>query len=53
VYALQAVDIADEFASGTPIRGQAGEDRAKDLSDVSPLLLAAQTAAPWGWRSCS
>ena len=47
-YAIQAVDIADEFASGTPIRGQAGEDRAKDLSDVSPLLLAAQTAGTVG-----
>ena len=48
VYAFQAVDIADEFTSGTPIRGQAGEDRAKDLSDVSPLLLAAQTAGTVG-----
>jgi hypothetical protein len=47
-YALQAVDIADEFASGTPIRGQAGADRAKDLSDVSPILLAAQTAGTVG-----
>jgi hypothetical protein len=44
VYSVQAVDIADEFASGSPIRGQAGEDRAKDLSDVSPILLALQTA---------
>ncbi len=48
VYAFQAIDIADEFASGTPIRGQAGVDRAKDLSDVSPLLLAAQTAGTVG-----
>jgi hypothetical protein len=48
VYALQAVDIADEFASGTPIRGQAGDDRAKDLSDISPVLLAAQTAGTVG-----
>jgi uncharacterized membrane protein YhdT len=47
-YASQAVDIADEFASGTPIRGQAGADRAKDLSDVSPVLLAAQTAGTVG-----
>jgi len=31
VYAVQAVDIADQFASGSPIRGQAGDDRAKDL----------------------
>ena len=48
VYALQATDIADEFASGTPIRGQAGEDRAKDLSDISPVLVAAQTAGTVG-----
>jgi hypothetical protein len=48
VYALQATDIADEFVSGTPIRGQAGEDRAKDLSDISPALIAAQTAGTVG-----
>jgi hypothetical protein len=48
VYAVQAVDIADQFASGTPIRGQAGEDRAKDLSDISPALIAAQTAGTVG-----
>jgi hypothetical protein len=48
VYAFQALDIADKFVSGTPIRGQAGEDRAKDLSDVSPILLAAQTAGTVG-----
>ena len=29
------IDIADEFASGTPIRGEAGDDRADDLSDMS------------------
>ncbi len=44
VYSVQAVDIADEFASDSPIRGQAGEDRANDLSDISPILLALQTA---------
>jgi hypothetical protein len=48
VYALQATDIADEFASGTPIRGQPGEDRAEDLSDISPALIAAQTAGTVG-----
>ena len=47
-YALQATDIADKFASGLPIRGQAGEDRAKDLTDVSPALIAAQTAGTVG-----
>jgi hypothetical protein len=48
LYALSAIDIADKFASGTPIRGQAGEDRARDLSDVSPALIAAQTAGTVG-----
>jgi len=48
VYAVQAADIADDFASGVPIRGQAGEDRAKDLSDISPILLALQTAGTVG-----
>ena len=47
-YALQAVDIADKFAGGSPIRGQAGSDRAKDLTDVTPALLAAQTAGTVG-----
>jgi hypothetical protein len=47
-YAIQAVDIADDFVSGSPIRGEAGEDRAKELSDVNPLLLAAQTAGTVG-----
>jgi hypothetical protein len=48
VYAVQAVDIADEFASGRPIRGEAGDDRARDLSDVSGVLLALQTAGTVG-----
>jgi hypothetical protein len=48
VYAFQAVDIADEFASGEPIRGKAGDDRARDLSDISGILLAFQTAGTVG-----
>jgi hypothetical protein len=48
VYALQAVDIADEFASGGPIRGQAGDDRAKDIGDINGGLLAVQTAGTVG-----
>jgi len=48
LYAIQATDIADKFASGTPIRGQAGEDRAKALSNISPVLIAAQTAGTVG-----
>ena len=48
VYAVQAVDVADEFASGRPIRGEAGDDRARDLSDISGVLLALQTAGTVG-----
>jgi hypothetical protein len=48
IYALQAVDIADEFASGRPIRGQAGDDRAEDIGDISGVLLALQTAGTVG-----
>ena len=48
VYAIDAIDIADEFASGAPVRGTAGDDRAKDLSDISPVVLALQTAGTVG-----
>ena len=48
VYAFQAMDIADEFASGTPIRGEAGDNRAQDISDISGALIAAQTAGTVG-----
>jgi hypothetical protein len=48
IYAFQAVDIADEFASGRPIRGQAGDDRAEDLSNISGALIALQTAGTVG-----
>jgi hypothetical protein len=48
-YALEAIDIADDFATGRgPIRGAAGGDRASELSDVSPLVLAVQTAGTVG-----
>ncbi len=48
VYAVQAIDIADEFASGRPIRGDAGGDRASELSDISVVVLALQTAGTVG-----
>jgi hypothetical protein len=48
VYAVQAVDVADEFASGRPIRGEAGDDRAQDISDISGALIALQTAGTVG-----
>jgi hypothetical protein len=47
-YANQAIDIADEFASGRPIRGEAGGDRADELSDVSGAVIALQTAGTVG-----
>ncbi len=34
------MDLADTFASGTPIRGQAGEDRAEDLLKDSGVATA-------------
>jgi hypothetical protein len=46
--ALDAIDIADEFADGTPIRGQAGEDRARDLGGSSGLLVGLSTAGTVG-----
>ena len=46
--AVDAIDLADEFTSGTPIRGQAGEDRAKDLGGASPPLVALATAGTVG-----
>ena len=48
VYAFDAIDIADKFASGEPIRGQAGADRATDLTDASPVVLAIQVAGGVG-----
>ena len=46
--ALDAIDIADEFADGTPIRGKAGEDRASDLGGSSGLLVGLSTAGTVG-----
>jgi hypothetical protein len=46
--AFDAIDLADEFSSGTPIRGQAGDDRAKDLGGASAPLVALATAGTVG-----
>ena len=46
--ALDAIDIADEFADGTPIRGDAGKDRARDLGGSSGLLVGLSTAGTVG-----
>ena len=48
IYAIDAIDIADEFASGTPIRGAAGGDRANDITDISPVVVVLQTAGTVG-----
>jgi hypothetical protein len=48
VYAFDAIDIADKFAGGEPIRGQAGADRATDLTDSSPIVLGIQVAGGVG-----
>ena len=46
--ALDAIDIGDEFADGEPIRGDAGEDRARDLGGSSGLLVGLSTAGTVG-----
>jgi hypothetical protein len=46
--AFEAIDLADEFASGEPIRGQAGTDRAEDLGGSSSILVALATAGTVG-----
>jgi hypothetical protein len=47
-YAVEVIDAADEFGSGGPIRGDAGEDRARDLLDVSPIVGGLQIAGTVG-----
>jgi hypothetical protein len=42
--AFDAIDVADEFAGGRPIRGEAGGDRAQDLGGASAALVALATA---------
>jgi hypothetical protein len=46
--ALEAIDLGEEFAGGEPIRGEAGEDRARDLGGTSALLVALATAGTVG-----
>jgi hypothetical protein len=48
VGAFEAIDLADEFASGEPIRGDAGADRARDLGGTSTVLVALATAGTVG-----
>jgi hypothetical protein len=46
--AFEAIDLGDEFASGEPIRGEAGADRARDLGGTSAVLVALATAGTVG-----
>jgi len=46
--AFEAIDLGDEFASGEPIRGEAGEDRATELGGTSAGLVALATAGTVG-----
>jgi hypothetical protein len=46
---VDVIDIADEFASGTPIRGDAGTDRARDVGGSAALLLGLSTAGTIGF----
>jgi hypothetical protein len=47
-YAIDVVDAADEFASSDPVRGDAGDDRARDLLDASPVVGGLQIAGTVG-----
>jgi hypothetical protein len=46
--AFEAIDLADKFASGEPIRGDAGADRARDLGGTNAVLVALATAGTVG-----
>lgn len=46
--AFEAIDLGDEFASGEPIRGEAGADRARDLGGTSAVLVGLATAGTVG-----
>jgi hypothetical protein len=46
--AIEAIDLGEEFAGGQPIRGEAGEDRARDLGGADALLVALATAGTVG-----
>jgi hypothetical protein len=47
-YAFDVVDAADEFASSGPVRGDVGDDRARDLLDASPVIGGLQIAGTVG-----
>jgi hypothetical protein len=47
-YSIETVDTADDFASGSPIRGEAGNERATDLLQIGPVLGGLQIAGSVG-----
>ena len=47
-YAIETVDIADDFTSGSPIRGEAGNERATDALTIGPVLGGLQIAGSVG-----
>jgi len=46
--AFEAIDLADDFASEEPIRGEKGADRADELGGANPVLVALATAGTVG-----
>jgi hypothetical protein len=47
-YALELIDSADDFTSGRPIRGDDGNERARDLLNASPVIGGLQIAGTVG-----
>jgi hypothetical protein len=48
VGAFDAIDLAEDFSGGEPIRGEAGTDRAEDLGGSSTAVVAIATAGTVG-----
>ncbi len=46
--AFEAIDLAEDFAGGRPIRGEAGADRADELGGANAVLVALATAGTVG-----
>jgi len=44
LFSFELRDLAGEFADGRPIRGEAGEDRAEDIGDFSPVVEGLRSA---------
>jgi hypothetical protein len=44
LFSFELRDLAEEFADGRPIRGEAGEDRAEDIADFSPVVEGLRSA---------